>query len=468
MISFVKLKPGGDKLAHSTIRVCMTTSKITFVPSTMPPTLKDDDHEDTIVVKGEFESHTSSPDSFSPETQPLTKNVLSAINPQDRLESPEPYDTPAIVEISNIQIDRIENRRPKANITTMEDRLQQMPELRPLPWRAGVEEGADMETGGESRRKQIRFGCLLATRGEVKEPGCNSCVNGRGKFSLCIALDGYFKGACASCQLSGRPNRCSIKKEEGQLYTIGCKTIAKLVCIEPASSHAKGTSNGETSFGQSQAATPSKDHRPSGPPRKRRRASEVKRANEAKRARLQEVPQWAPQPPPQPPLHQPVQWGQNHLPLPPLSQQLNEKLQKTWATVNQHPLKPQLPTNGNGHLPPEHYKTNTMSWATVNQPQPHTQTPLQPQAYPTPQTAPSVQGMMHNGGDTHWNGFSQEGEGRESTTGNEEGSGALIDSLPKSKQRQVYGLVSGLQGGIEHLQRQLDALKRAIGIDDVD
>ena len=51
---------------------------------------------------------------------------------------------------------------------------------------------------------------------------------------------------------------------------------------------------------------------------------------------------------------------------------------------------------------------------------------------------------------------------------NEEGSVALIDTFPKSKQRQVYGLVSGLQGGIENLQRELDTLKKALGIDDED
>ena len=48
----------------------------------------------------------------------------------------------------------------------------------------------------------------------------------------------------------------------------------------------------------------------------------------------------------------------------------------------------------------------------------------------------------------------------------EERSGALIDILPKSKQRQVYGLISGLQGGIENLQRELDSLKKVLGIDD--
>jgi hypothetical protein len=185
----------------------------------MPPTLGDDD---TIIVKGERWSRPSSPDSLSREIEPLVANLLAQINPQ-HLESPEPYeDIPARVEGTNSQPSRRSTpiRRPKANVTTMEERLQQMPELRPLPWREGVEEGADIETGGESRRKQIRFGCLLATRGEVQTPGCNSCENGRGKFRLCVALDGYFKGACASCQLSGRPNRCSIKKEDGEYRCI--------------------------------------------------------------------------------------------------------------------------------------------------------------------------------------------------------------------------------------------------------
>ena len=194
----------------------MITSRASFFPSIMPPTLEDDHHGDTIVVKGEFESHPSSPDSISPEIEPLVTNLLSQINRQS-LESPEPYpDTLAGADHLYIQSARMTSRRTKANITTMEDRLAAMPELRPLPWRSGVEEGADVETGGESRRKQIRFGCLLATRGEVQEPGCNSCINGRGKFSICIALDDYFKGACASCQLSGRPNRCSIKKGDGK------------------------------------------------------------------------------------------------------------------------------------------------------------------------------------------------------------------------------------------------------------
>jgi hypothetical protein len=41
----------------------------------------------------------------------------------------------------------------------------------------------------------------------------------------------------------------------------------------------------------------------------------------------------------------------------------------------------------------------------------------------------------------------------------------MIDTLPKAKQRQIFSVISGLQGGIDHLQKQLDALKALLGID---
>lgn len=109
------------------------------------------------------------------------------------------------------------NKRSRPNVMTTEERLMAMPEKRAMPWRPGVDPGADIETGGESRRKQIRFGCLLATRGEIVPAPCVSCANGRGKFSVCVADPTLFRGACAGCQLSGRPNRCSIKQGEGTL-----------------------------------------------------------------------------------------------------------------------------------------------------------------------------------------------------------------------------------------------------------
>lgn len=188
----------------------------------MPLTLdeeEEDHHGDTSTAKdvqGDYPWSPPSSPSMSPEH--LAQNDI----PQS-LESPEAedYSTPnPLPALSNTETDRALPRAPrqrhKTNITTMEERLMMMPEKRPLPWRDGVEPGAENETGGDSRRKQIRFGCLLATRGEVQTIPCISCANGRGKFKVCVALDGYFKGACASCQLSGRPNRCSIKKNDGK------------------------------------------------------------------------------------------------------------------------------------------------------------------------------------------------------------------------------------------------------------
>lgn len=196
-------------------------------PTTMPA-LADNEVEyngDTIIVKGESEywSRQSTPD-MNPDIDlnSLLDHINNNSNAPSHLESPEPQ-IPAHNPSPPRSIARPDGLassypRPKSkssHISTMEERLMMMPEKRALPWREGVEPGADNETGGESRRKQIRFGCLLVTRGEVQVEPCVSCANGRGKFTVCVALEGYFKGACASCQLSGRPNRCSIKKNDG-------------------------------------------------------------------------------------------------------------------------------------------------------------------------------------------------------------------------------------------------------------
>ena len=164
----------------------------------------------------------------------VVANLLKNINTQapQHLESPEPLDDE--VSTPNLPSQRrdsdlgqsasLPRQRHRPNVSTMEERLMMMPEKRPLPWRDGVEPGSENETGGESRRKQIRFGCLLATRGDIQEVPCQSCANGRGKFRVCVALEGYFKGACASCQLSGRPNRCSIKRGDSKSFHPRCYT----------------------------------------------------------------------------------------------------------------------------------------------------------------------------------------------------------------------------------------------------
>ncbi len=42
----------------------------------------------------------------------------------------------------------------------------------------------------------------------------------------------------------------------------------------------------------------------------------------------------------------------------------------------------------------------------------------------------------------------------------------VIDTFPKAKRRQVYAFVSGLQSGIQNLQKDLDSLRSLLGIDE--
>lgn len=129
-------------------------------------------------------------------------------------------------------------------------------------------------------------------------------------------------------------------------------------------------------------------------------------------------------------------------------QQMNIE-QRPWATVNSPAMSSsqQLAQGINGST-----LTPQTNWATVNQ----------------PASVPANHKYNHirdnNGGSYQSNVEAAKEEGAVT----EDGSVALIDTLPKNKQRQVYGLVSGLQGGIDHLQRELDSLKRALGIDDED
>jgi hypothetical protein len=94
---------------------------------------------------------------------------------------------------------------------------------------------------------------------------------------------------------------------------------------------------------------------------------------------------------------------------------------------------------------------NSMGWAAVNQP-----APGPPQTFSN-----TAEGNRLNYQTP------TEQTTREETTVNDDGV-ALIDTLPKNKQRQIYAFVSGLEGGIENLRRELISLKRALGIDDED
>jgi hypothetical protein len=159
-------------------------------------------------------------------------------------------------------------------------------------------------------------------------------------------------------------------------------------------------------------------------------------APKAKRRKTDTVPETVPDSESTRPQWQ-QELGDSHV-----RQQMND-IQRTWVPVNDH-------MNGINiirPIPQEH--RNSMGWAAVNQPPAAVQQPYSN----IPETNGSYQQSREEGR-------------REDTVLHEDSSVALIDTLPKSKQRQVYGLVSGLQNGIQGLQRELDALKRALGIDE--
>jgi hypothetical protein len=157
------------------------------------------------------------------------------------------------------------------------------------------------------------------------------------------------------------------------------------------------------------------------------------------------------------------------VPAPGVRTPMNEivPVQRTWASVNAPSPAQTTPvqtmnngSNGVRSIPRNSTgRSNSVKWAAVNQPS------LLPP--PSQLSVHNNNGVGSNESGNRSNQDQDQGK-REETVVNEEGSVALIDTFPKSKQRQVYGLVSGLQGGIENLQRELDTLKRALGIDDED
>ncbi|CAD6501229.1 BgTH12-01483 [Blumeria graminis f. sp. triticale] len=400
---------------------------------TMPPALPfahvTQYHGDSISIKGDFSwSRASSPQSMSPEID--INSLLTQINRAPRnFETPDPLDkdissphvgsgsVSARPEAPSANFARSRNRQSSGG--TMEERLVTMPEKRTLPWRDGVEPGAENETGGESRRKQIRFGCLLATRGEVQALPCNSCANGRGKFSVCISLPNFFKGACASCQLSGRPNRCSIKKKDDPPESPNSASrllrTPNVVDSSPSTALQKSPVKG----------------------------TQVKRRRTTAPIASTPMPEWEN-------LRHP-QWDQD---LGNSSRRLVNMGQQPWASVKLQATTSNTSGVLNGRnsgasgVSDALEQRSSLAWPSVNQPS-------------------NIQ--MYHSQENSSAGFRNERNTREGTVGHEDANSfVLIDTLPRGKQRQVYGLISGIQGGIDHLQHELNSLKKALGIDDED
>jgi hypothetical protein len=113
---------------------------------------------------------------------------------------------------------------PGRNANALLNRLEELPKLRSIPWRPGLE--LPREQCIDSARMQKRVATLLVMRGKIADTPCSLCVAGRGRFSLCVRLDPWFVGACASCSFMSRAKDCSFREE-----SLGIKSCHRLVPI---------------------------------------------------------------------------------------------------------------------------------------------------------------------------------------------------------------------------------------------
>ncbi|APA05374.1 hypothetical protein sscle_01g001440 [Sclerotinia sclerotiorum 1980 UF-70] len=95
------------------------------------------------------------------------------------------------------------------NEPTFLDRIKVLPEMRDLPWRDG--QALPPEKSTESQRVQQRGACMVATRGRIMAKPCTHCEQGYGRFSHCIVLEEWFQGACATCIFTSKGNKCSLR-----------------------------------------------------------------------------------------------------------------------------------------------------------------------------------------------------------------------------------------------------------------
>ncbi|KAH7313060.1 hypothetical protein BKA65DRAFT_151257 [Rhexocercosporidium sp. MPI-PUGE-AT-0058] len=315
--------------------------------------------------------------------------------------------------------------KPPSNYVPFLERLRRLPEVRAsIPWRPGQE--LPPEKAVDSPRVQQRGAILLSTRGTVMTNPCGHCAGGYGRFSVCVTLQNWFQGACSGCIFTSKGNKCSLRTQtsgsaDGRLLRY----------------HADDPESYSRNVAE-QADKPSK---------KRKRSSVPGLA--------QPVAQPAPYTSIYPQL-EPPQSASPDLDMLLQAEIAREQSGEPDSPVrvdlqpSQHPSQPNVarprgPSKGTvAPSPYQLYAENHRSKA---------DTLLPRDAAPMSQTGNETSTPLP----ATW-------QSRSSKT--QVTPMSVIDSLPKAKQRELYGIISQCQGGIDHLQRQLESLKSLLGIDD--
>ncbi|KAF4630610.1 hypothetical protein G7Y89_g7534 [Cudoniella acicularis] len=341
--------------------------------------------------------------------------------------------------------------------------LRALPEVRPIPWATGKELPPDKST--ESPRTQTRGAFLLSTRGIVRNPPCTHCATGAGRFALCISLEAWFQGACSTCQMATRGNLCSLRVESSGSPAEGKPKQNKREMSRnpPPNDHPT----------QNQNQPPAS---PSGftPPQ-----NMLKRKNDHPLPSPSAAPNNPFEPKNTDPIIRSIAQGPSTIPHS-NPQFLNNRPPPPNSNFSSQPYQMESPPNKRrniGNQPPNNLEQSQMQYhghgnsyfeAGMNSgfraergrdvttsASPSTQLlqplPVAPQDRPLP---------------------SRDNPSHTETPAPAAVETPLIDTLPRRKQKQIFGILGGIQSGIRNvrqqadsLQKQLDSLQAALGID---
>jgi len=348
--------------------------------------------------------------------------------------------------------DARQQARPVSMHIPFLDRLRALPEVRQIPWRPGQE--LPPEKSIDSPRVQQRGAVLLSTRGGEAPSPCSHCEAGYGRFSKCIVLEQWFQGACSGCIFTSKGNKCSLRFQTSG--TSPCKSFWQRIADRRI-----GIADGRAlryvedpeilkSYIRNAAENPK-------PPKKRkRRSAPSQMQSTAEPAHTSLCPD--------------VSTPQAISPGTDLDTILQAEIAREQAsgyhdvmTTEKKGLKPHNPSQPNvarARGPP----IATASSLYPDEPRkviPDASSPRDPAHIPTERHWP-VQHPLAEGKNSVTPGYAtiQDTSGYTKTALT-----PMIDTLPKAKQRQIYSVISGLQGSIDHLKKQLDSLKAVLGID---
>ncbi|KAH8656172.1 hypothetical protein BGZ60DRAFT_417937 [Tricladium varicosporioides] len=292
-----------------------------------------------------------------------------------------------------------------------------------IPWRTGQE--LPPEKSVDSQRVQQRGAALLSLRGNVAQTPCVQCAAGNGRFSQCIVLQSWFQGACCSCTFTSKGNKCSFRHQGSAEIPTGGNTPSN-----PAISSGVDITKPQRKRGR--------------PPKSAQMDSTFNSS--------------------------------------PLGNQSNSNHHKSPDTDDM--LQAQLENEGASHVedrPPKKSKYTGNEYQDMgedakallgHEPKQKQKREKLPAGHPAQDWKAAYSSRPNTGAADYYHqdtllGSIPRASLSKPVSSKEAHVNAtpVIDLLPKSKQRHIYGLISGLQGGIDHLQKQLNMLKNSLGID---